>query len=51
MSKATKQQKVRKEIHLTTGAVSILSKLAKKEGRTLKPYMEKVLNQHTEHEK
>lgn len=37
---------VRKEIHLSNTTVKMLQHLADKEGRKLKPYMERVLVMH-----
>ena len=42
--------KIRKDVDLTPKTIKKLKKLANKDKRKLKPYMEKVLEDHSEHE-
>lgn len=43
--------KVRKDVDLTTETIGHLQKLAEKDKRKLKPYMEKVLEDHVDDKK
>lgn len=42
------KDKLRKDIHLSEDVISKLEKMAEKESRSLKNYMEKVLIKHAE---
>jgi hypothetical protein len=43
-----KSEKIRKDIHLSEEAISILQAAADKESRTLKNYIEKILVKHSD---